>query len=40
MGDADKEVKREVSMDFKIVLITMLKELNKRENLGRKLVTT
>lgn len=40
MGDTDKEVKREVSMDFKIVLITMLKELNKRENLGRKLVTT
>lgn len=39
MENSDKEVKREVSMDFKKVLIAMLKELNQREDFGRKLVT-
>lgn len=32
MGNSKKEVR----MDFKIVMITMLKELNKRENLAGK----
>lgn len=36
MENSDKEVKREVSMDFKIVLIAVLKEWNQREDFGRK----
>lgn len=36
MGNSDKRIKREAIMDFKIVMITMLMELNKKENLGRK----
>lgn len=40
MKNSDKEVKREVSMDFRKVVIAMLTELNKRENFGRKLVTS
>lgn len=36
MGNSDKRIRREAIMDFKIVMITMLMELNKKENLGRK----
>ena len=36
MGNSDKRIKREAIMDFKIVMITMLMALNKKENLGRK----
>lgn len=39
MGNSEKGVKREVVMDFKIVMTDMLKELNKREHFGRKLET-
>ena len=36
MGNSEKKVTRTVIMDFKILMITTLKELSKQKNLGRK----
>lgn len=36
MENSDKEVKREVHMDFKIVLIALLKERNKEGDFWQK----
>ena len=36
MGNSEKRVTRKVIMDFKILMITTLKELSKQKKLGRK----
>ena len=36
MGNSEKKVTRTVIMDFKILMITTLKELSKQKNLDRK----